>query len=405
MNVILLSPGFPAEMPLFTRALAQVGASVLGVGDQPETALPTDARAGLAAYLQVKGLLREDDTIAAILKRIKGQTIDRVECLWEPGMYLAARLREALEVPGMTVEQTVPFRDKDTMKAALDQHGIRTPRHARASTEKDVRSAAEVIGYPLIIKPIAGAGSKDTHLLREASELDVALQQVKRVPEVSVEEYIDGEEYTYDTVCVNGDIAFDNIAWYRPKPLFMAQCPWLSPQSICLRDLDAPEIRVGRELGRQVRQALGFETGFTHMEWFRTPAGEAVFGEIAARPAGARLVHAMNYAYDTDLFVGWAEAVCHGRFSQPREPRFNAGMVFKRAQGEGRIQRVEGLEGLFARYGEHIVQIELTPRGAPKRDHRAVIIGDGWIVARHPDLSFTLEMADRISTDLRLYAN
>lgn len=404
MNVILLSPGFPAEMPLFTRGLAEVGASVLGVGDQPEAALPEEAAKHLSGYLQVQGLLREDSTIAAIQERVKGQTIDRVECLWEPGMILAARLREALDLPGMTVEQTVPFRDKDAMKVALDEHGIRTPRHARGRTEAEVREAAEVIGYPLIVKPIAGAGSKDTHMLTEASELDSILQKVKHVAEVSVEEYIDGEEYTYDTVCAAGEIAFENVAWYRPKPLIMAQNPWISPQSVCLADLTTPDIQVGCELGRSVIRALGFESGFTHMEWFRTPSGEAVFGEIGARPAGARLVHAMNFAYDTDLFVGWAEAVCHGRFSQPSEPRYNSGIIFKRSQGEGRIQRIEGLEGLFARYGEHIVQIDLTPIGEPRRDPRSVVVGDGWIVVRHRDLEITLEMSDRVGTDLRMFA-
>ena len=43
-------------------------------------------------------------------------SIDRVECLWEPYMLLAARIREAFGLPGLTVEQTVPFRDKETMK-------------------------------------------------------------------------------------------------------------------------------------------------------------------------------------------------------------------------------------------------------------------------------------------------
>jgi len=405
MNVILLSPGFPAEMPLFTRGLAEVGASVLGVGDQPEAALPAEAREHLSAYLQVRGLLQEDSTIEAIMERVEGQTIDRVECLWEPGMILAARLREAMGLPGMTVEQTIPFRDKDAMKAALDEHGIRTPRHARGRTEDEVRSAAEVIGYPLIIKPIAGAGSKDTHRVADDSELDLVLQKVKHVPEVSVEEYIEGEEYTYDTVCAGGEIAFENIAWYRPKPLVMAQNPWISPQSICLADLTTPEIDVGRQLGRSVIKALGFEAGFTHMEWFRTPSGEAVFGEIGARPAGARLVHAMNFAYDTDLFIGWAEAVCHGRFSQPSAPLYNSGIIFKRSEGDGRIQHIEGLEGLMARYGEHIVQIDLTPIGAPRRDPRTVIVGDGWVVVRHRDLDLTLEMSDRVGTDLRMFAS
>ena len=50
MNVVFLSPGFPAEMPLFTRGLAQVGARVLGVGDQPLQALPEECQKHLTAY-------------------------------------------------------------------------------------------------------------------------------------------------------------------------------------------------------------------------------------------------------------------------------------------------------------------------------------------------------------------
>ena len=42
MNVLMFSPGFPAEMPRFTRGLARVGAGVLGLGDQPPAMLPED---------------------------------------------------------------------------------------------------------------------------------------------------------------------------------------------------------------------------------------------------------------------------------------------------------------------------------------------------------------------------
>ena len=403
MNVILISPGFPAEMPLFTRGLAQVGARVLGVGEHPVSGLPEECREALADYLQVKSLWQEDDTIEQVHAWVRGKSIDRIECLWEPGMILTARLREAFGVPGMTVEQTVPYRDKEHMKQVLDAAGIRTPRHARANTGDQVRAAAEQIGYPLIVKPIAGAGSKDTHLVHEPSELEPVVAHIGHVPEVSVEEYIDGEEFTYDTVCAGGEILFHNVAWYRPKPMYMAQ-PWVSPQSICLRDTEVPDIAKGRRLGEAVQRALGFDTGFTHMEWFLTPSGEAVFGEIAARPAGARLVHAMNFSADVDLFTGWAEATCHGRFSQNTEKRFNAAMIFKRAQGAGRIQRIDGLPGLLGRYGEHVVQIDLPRVGAPRKDPKNIVVGDGWIVARHPNLEFTLEMAEHFVTDLVIHA-
>ena len=55
MNVVYLSPGFPAEMPLFVRGLSQVGAKVYGVGDQPASALPPEAREALTDYLQIRG--------------------------------------------------------------------------------------------------------------------------------------------------------------------------------------------------------------------------------------------------------------------------------------------------------------------------------------------------------------
>ena len=46
MNVLLISPGYPAEIPLFARALAASGARVLGIGDQPPEAIQIGHRRG-----------------------------------------------------------------------------------------------------------------------------------------------------------------------------------------------------------------------------------------------------------------------------------------------------------------------------------------------------------------------
>jgi len=105
---------------------------------------------------------------------------------------------------------------------------------------------------------------------------------------------------------------FENVCWYKPRPLLQRQLEWVSPQSFALRDLELPEIQGGRRLGRQVLEVLGFQTGFTHMEWYRKADGEVVFGEIGGRPPGARLVDIMNYCTDNDTYVGWAEAAVRG---------------------------------------------------------------------------------------------
>ncbi len=405
MNVLMFSPGFPLEMQHFTRGLAEVGAQVIGLGEHPPAGLPEQVRRALADYVQVGSLFRDEQAVIDQVRQYAARRpIDRVECLWEPGMILAARIREALGTPGMTVEETLPFRDKERMKQVLDAAGIRTPRHRRATTVNEVRAAAEEIGYPLIVKPIAGAGSADTYRVGEAAELERALKLVEHVPEVSVEEFIEGDEFTFDTISIGGRIAYHNVAFYRPNALVARSLEWVSPQTVTVRDPDAGHLRAGSRLGRAVLKALGFGTGFTHMEWFRKPDGEAVFGEIGARPPGARSVELMNYACDIDSFTGWAEAVCHGRFSQRVERRYNSAIVFKRAQGQGRIRRIEGLERLLARYRSHVVCVELQPVGAPRRHWKQTLISDGYVIVRHPDLEATLEMADRFGTDLQIYA-
>ena len=66
---------------------------------------------------------------------------------------------------------------------------------------------------------------------------------------MSVEEFVDGEEFTFDTVCADGEILFENVLWYRPRPLQMRMHEWISPVSIVLRDLSVPDLAGGRAMG------------------------------------------------------------------------------------------------------------------------------------------------------------
>ena len=70
-DVLMFSPGYPAEMPYFTRGLAEVGARVWGLGDQPAGALPDVARRALTGYLQVQDLW-DERRVLADLQRWRG---------------------------------------------------------------------------------------------------------------------------------------------------------------------------------------------------------------------------------------------------------------------------------------------------------------------------------------------
>lgn len=405
MNVLMIAPGYPGEMPYFCRGLTRHGGKVYGLSDVPEADLPAMAREHLSGYLRVANLTDEDAVVRAVKAGVGSHNIERVVCLWEPGVVLAAKLREALGAPGMREAQAQTFRNKDLMKQKVTAAGIRTARHASATSVAQVRDAAREIGFPVIVKPIAGAGSMDTVRANNAEELDRALAQVKSYDEVNVEEFIVGEEFTYDTICIDGRIVYENVCYYRPNPLIARSTEWISPQTIGLRDLSPPDVRAGIALGHAVLEALEFGTGFTHMEWFYTEKNEAIFGEIAARPPGAHTVDLMNFVGDVDLFDGYAEADLKGTFSTSTERKYNVSNIFKRAQGRGRIRRVEGLESIMARYGEHIVHMDLLPVGAERRNWVQTLVSDGYVVVRHPDLQACYDISDAVGTDLQLYAS
>jgi len=177
MNVLMISPGYPADMPEFTRGLAECGAHVIGVGDQAAGNLPELVKRSLSEYLQVRSLWDARAVAAEIGERLRGRQLDRVECLWEPGVVLAAELRAHFGVAGLDVATARRFRDKELMKQALDQAGIRTPRHVAADSVAAVWAAVQDIGFPVILKASAGGGGSWGEAPRDRSANPVIPRQ------------------------------------------------------------------------------------------------------------------------------------------------------------------------------------------------------------------------------------
>jgi biotin carboxylase len=389
-------------MRQFTRGLAEVGAEVLGVGDgSPDPEL----RRYLADYLEVPSIMDEEDVIARVHGWLRGRSIDRVLANWEPLVIVAARLRERFGLPGMSVDAVRGFRDKQLMKDRVAAAGLRVPRAQRVRSVKEVWSAVEVTGFPAIIKPISGAGSADTYKVESANDMGRVLPHMQHVTEAICEEFIDGEEYTYDTASIGGVPAYESVTQYVPNALEMRSNEWISPIMLSVRDLDQPHIRGGIELGRNVLRALGMGDGMTHMEWFLKPDGEVVFGEVACRPGGACVVDLMNYTSDIDLFREWARVSTVRRFEASTERKYNVGIIFKRAQGQGRISAIAGLSEYYDRYRPHIVEDTLLRPGTPRRDWKATLLSDGYLVVRHPDWDQARRMAFAAATEIQLYAS
>lgn len=404
MKVAFIAPNYPAEQVQFTRGLAEVGATVIGIGNGAKSHLPDLVKRSLSVYLQVEHLFDEERAAQTIARALAGKGIDRVESNWEPTVLLAARVRELLGIPGMSRDTVLGFRDKQLMKERLVAAGLRVPHSRRCSSVGEVRTAAEQIGFPLIIKPIAGAGSADTYRCDDVAQLETAIGATQHVSEVSVEEFVAGDEFTYDTVCVRGEPAFENVAQYFPRPLVFRSEQWISPAQIVFRDPFRPDLQAGVTLGRKVLKALGMGTGFTHMEWYRKADGEVVFGEIGCRNGGGHFVDMMNWSNDFDVFREWARSVCWHSFEAETKRLYHVGMVFKRAHGDGRIAKIDGMDALRRRWGRHIVADALLPIGAPRRNWKQTLLSDGFVAFRHPNLDIVKKMCADVATNVQVYA-
>ncbi|MCX4248031.1 ATP-grasp domain-containing protein [Paraliomyxa miuraensis] len=404
MKVLFLSPHYPEEMLDFTRGLAEVGAKVYGVGDMPVEALPARVRPYLHDYVRLPNFMDEGHAVGPLVDIARKIGADRVETLWEPLVLLAARVRDELGMPGMSRHTVLGFRDKPIMKARLVAAGVRVPRFGRADSVAGVLQAAREIGYPVVLKPVAGAGSADTWRVDDEDQARAKLATMGHVPEVSIEEFIEGTEFTYDAVAVEGEPVFESVTQYHPPPIQGRSQEWISPAQITLRDPYIPATQVGIALGRQVLQTLKMGTGFAHMEWFKNRRGEAVFSEIACRSGGGRLMDAINFANDIDVYREWARAVCWHAFEATPQRKYHVAAVFKRAQGQGRITRIEGLDRVRQRCGPGLVVEDLLPVGHPRRNWKQTLIGDGYVMMRSVDYRDVCEMRDTAVNALRIHA-
>jgi len=404
MRVLVVFPHYPPDMEHFTRGLAEAGAEIHAIADVEFSEIPHHVAKHITNYVRIPTFRDEEVALNECERAFIGEDIQRVECLWEPLVIFAGALRERLGLPGMTRDDVLAFRDKDIMKQRVRDAGLRVPKSRRVTYAREIREAAEEYGFPVVIKPIAGVCSADTYRVSSSKDIDDILPQIAHLKEGNVEEFIHGEEFTFDAIVINGVPAFYSVNQYHPTMLVARQHEWISPGDLTFANPDIPKLKGGVKLGHDVLKALKFETGFIHMEWFLTEKGEAVFGEIAARPGGGNIVHLINYANDFDSFREWGNAVVSGKILTKPSREYNVTMVCKRAEGSGYIRHIAGLDRVRERCGKGIVS-ELIPKiGDPRTDWKRFYESDGYIIARHPDYEECFAMMQYLINEWRIFA-
>ena len=295
---------------------------------------------------------------AAVLERHRAEPFEAVLPGSDIYVTATARVAAALDLPGLPVATVDRVRDKSVMRAAVAEAGLRTPRFAQATTDAELRAAAERVGFPCVLKPVACSGSIHVSRADDLGRLTAAFQRLVTDPEpdmgklhehrVLVEEYVQGPEFSADGyVLESGEITV--VALSRtllgPEPDFV-ELGHLTPALVD----DATLKNVGAYVGDVVR-AVGITSGPFHCE-LRLAADGPVLIEIGARLPGDRIVELLRLvtgvslprvAVATALGVGLEAA---GAFARPQAE--SAGIRFFSAAGRSSYRQLTGWPELEA---------------------------------------------------------
>jgi hypothetical protein len=404
MHVVFIEPRFPGNQKLFVKALAEVGATVTAIGEGSKSSLDDELKHWLTHYEEVGNVTDEAAVLGALRFVQSKKHVDRLEATIEAHIMPIAKVRETAGIPGTSVRTAFLCRDKPAMKQVLRDGGVPCAQSTAANSPAEVHAFAEQVGFPLILKPRAGAGASGATRVDSAAEIDAALAAFGGAHSIAVEEFIEGHEGFYDTLAVGGRVAHDFATHYYPNVLEAMRTRWISPQFIVTNRIDgAPAYEELRRLGARVIELLGIETSATHMEWFFGPKG-LKFSEIGCRPPGVRAWDLYNVGNDMDLYRDWAMAVCTGRTEQTASRRLSAGIIALRPDRDGHISGYEGLETIGNAFGGNLIDVHLPPNGTPTQPVAAGYMANAWLRMKHENYDELRRILDIVGQTVKVHA-
>jgi len=400
--VVFVAPYLlPTTSRFLAAAVSLPGVSLGLVSHESVERLPAGIRDRLAAHYRVADAL-DPVQLAKGVKAI-GAEMGPIDCLMGPLEELQvpmAEVRQALGIRGIDVETARNFREKDRMKRILNEAGLPCANHRLVGGPGEAMSFIDQIGFPIVAKPPAGSGSRNTFRINNAEQVRDWLRWSPPEPHrpTLLEEFVVGDEHAFDCVFVNGRPRWWNISQYHPTPLEVMENPWIQWTVVLPRDISGPEYAAIAEAGPAAIATFGLQTGLVHMEWFRRADGSIAISEAAVRPPGAQFSTLISYAHDFDLYSAWTRLMIFGEFDPP-ERRYAVGAAYLRGQGDGRVRTIHGLEDAQRQVAGMVMEVTLPQEGQSPTGHYE---GEGYVIVRHPDTARVEEAVAAIVSHVRV---
>ncbi|MDH6226756.1 MULTISPECIES: ATP-grasp domain-containing protein [Streptomyces] len=271
----------------------------------------------------------------------------------ETAVEATAEAAAKLGVPHLSPEAARHCRDKYATRSLMARAGLAAVRYHLVTTVDEAVAAAADLGYPVVLKPRALAGSigvtraDDEREVRAAFELadGAAFATLPTGHGVLVEEYLDGPEISVDSAVHEGDVDVVHIARKR-----LGFAPYFEEVGhLVAARCDEAWAGEVRELVVAAHRVLGVTTGVTHAEVRLTSRGPRLI-ELNARLGGDLIPFISALATGVDLVKAAAELAFGRRPDTTPVRQDTAEIRFLYPAGDGRARLLD-LSGAAATAG------------------------------------------------------
>ncbi len=283
----------------------------------------------------------------------------------EVGLRSAAEVAARLGLPfWVTPEAAVRATDKAAMRAACAAAGVVGPRVAECPDLPTARGFAEAVGYPLVVKPVAGWGQRGVSRLDGPPELEAAFAAAAEVgaARVLLEAWLPGREYSvngwldagrFEALCVTERLVFPGRA---PLGVMRAE---VHPDEL------SPSSRAAVvEVVARSAAALGLDAGPCYAQVRHAPGEGARLVEISPRTGGGFDPEVTRLASGVDLYRRLLGVVCgvpEWRDAGPTHVARPAAVVEFASSPAGRLSQTTGLARARGLPGVEAVHVFVRP--------------------------------------------
>jgi biotin carboxylase len=214
---------------------------------------------------------------------------------------VVAGVAEALGLPGIGAETAHVMTNKIAMRRRLAEAGVPQPRFAAVRHLREIRAAAEAVGFPAVLKPADSAGQRGLFLVESVDEVERRLHASlaqSMDEEAILESYHSGLEVNGLLVARGGDVTVVTLSDRRRPPGagFGVAVAHVYPSTL-FGDALAEVERVGRA----TVHALGLRDGIAYPQVLWCDDGVARLVEVAARIPAGQMDSVARYGVGVDL--------------------------------------------------------------------------------------------------------